>query len=137
MRRRVLISTSLLSLLAVAPLDGVAAGQDNPFERGEKDRFSISLGTFVANFDTVLRLDSAELGVGTTIDLEDDLSYPRDRTDTRLDGYVRLGRKHRLEFGALILDRNKSTVTSRRIQFGEEVYDVGASVDSEFRNRVL
>lgn len=126
--RYLLLLTSLLLALPVHAVDEAKYNE----RRGIKDRVFISIGGFQPNFETTAQLDSETLGAGTLFSFEDDLALESDTFVARLDGYFRFGRKHRLEFGYVDLSRNGSAALVQQIQFGDELYDVDAIVDSSF-----
>ncbi len=69
-----------------------------------KDIFAVSLGGFLVDYDTTVRLES----------------------------YWRFAPKHRLDFGSLRLRRSHSRIIDRQIGWGDLVFPVNAQVDSEF-----
>jgi hypothetical protein len=115
----------------------VAADEENPFERGTKDVFSVSLGGFFMNFNTSAKLDPDAGGEGTDIDLENDFDLDPRITRGRLDGYWRFARKHRVDFGGYLFDRSNSRVLDKEIVFGDTTYDVGAELDTKFRTSLF
>ena len=123
--RYLLIRVTLIPLvLALAPL-GVAA------ELGS-ERFVISLGAFITDRDTSTRVDSNTLGRGTTVVLEDDLGLDSSQTVFRLDGHVRTAERHRINFSVFDLSRDSTRTIDQDIQFGDEVFSVNTSIDSNF-----
>ena len=98
-------------------------------------RFRLEAGAFASFFNTNVRLGSERLGVGTEIDLEDDLGFDARKFDFRGSGYYRLGRRHRLSFGYVNLSRSSNAVLDEEIEFGDEVFPVDAEVESEFRTQ--
>ena len=129
---RALLGAPLVVVLFVAGAGAALAGAgSNEFERGTKDVFSISLGGFLMGFDTKARLGSRELGVGTEIDLEDDLGFNKDQNRVRLDGYWRFARKHRLEFAGYFFRSDKERFAEEQIQWGDNVYDLSAGLRSK------
>jgi hypothetical protein len=96
-------------------------------------RLFIGLGGFVAFFDTNLRVDSEELGIGTEIDLEKDLGFNNRKLDFRGLGYYRLGRRHRLTFGYFTMSRNSTATIDEDIQFGDTVFPIDTDVEAYFR----
>lgn len=116
--------TLILPVLALAPL-GVAA--ELGFER-----FVISLGAFITDRDTTTRLDSSTLGRGTTIVLEDDLGLDSTQTVIRVDGYVRITERHRLDFSVFDLSRESRSTIDQDIQFGDDVFPINSTVNTSF-----
>ena len=58
-----------------------------------EDRIFVSLGGFnTPNIQSQLRIDPKDIGIGTIIDLEDDLNLEKSVSVLRLDGYFRLSK---------------------------------------------
>ncbi len=112
---------------------GIAAqtGQGS-FERygGIADHVNIRGGLLFTGHTTLARVDSESLGAGTLVDLENDLGLASSTRDLRVDGYVRLGRRHQLRAGYIRLDRGAGVLLQRQIQWGEELFDVNVGVTS-------
>ncbi len=106
------------------------------FDRGSKDNFSISLGTFLINFDTRASLSSDTLGKGTDINFENDLGLTSNQNRTRLEGYWRFARKHRLDFAGYFYSRTADRALSRQITWGDVVYDAGVEMHSEIKSQL-
>jgi len=116
---------------AVITLASPAAAQSYGDVKGMDERFRLDLGGFFQKFDTTLRLDSATLGQGTEINLEDDLGQESNKTTFRASGYWRFGRHGRFDFGVLTIARSATRTISKDIQFGDHVYRAGATLDSK------
>jgi hypothetical protein len=88
--------------------------------------------------NTELSVDPANpaLPGGDRIDAEDDLGLDRDLSLVRVDGYYRLGRKHRLQFGYFTLKRDAVRTIDRDITFGDTTFQINAQVESEFKNSI-
>jgi hypothetical protein len=104
----------------------------------EDTKAKISVGYFLPRMDTEFRLDPANpaLGPGTPIDLEDDLGLDRDLALGRVDGYYRLGRKHRIQFGYFSLEREAQRVIDRPITIGDNTFIINGQVDSSLKNTI-
>ncbi len=98
-------------------------------------RFRISAGAFATFFGTTLRLDGEN--IGTEIDLEDDLGFDTKRFDFRTDGFLRLGRRHRIAFGYFNLSRNSRKVIDERIEFGDDVFDIDTEITADFKTEFV
>jgi hypothetical protein len=120
--------------VALALLTGIPAFADEHFDRGSKDKFLMSVGTYLINFDTKASLDSATLG-GTDVNFENDLGLTSNQTRLRLEGYWRFARKHRLDFGGYFYTRKADRLIDQQIQWGDVLYDVGAEIHSEINTR--
>ncbi len=147
--RRCMGSSPVKTLLAGALLVGVvppAMAQDEGAEEAREEevpeepnrlypRFRISAGTFGVFFGTKLRVDGEN--IGTEIDLEDDLGFDTRRFDFRTDGFLRLGRRHRIRFGYVLLSRKSSKVIGKRIEIGVNVFDVDTEITADFRTEFV
>jgi hypothetical protein len=115
---------------AVFTLATPALAQSYSDVKGMDERFRLDIGGFFQKFDTTLRLDSAALGTGTTINFEDDLGQPTNRTSLRVSGYWRFGQHARFDFGVITWSRSNTHTITKDIEFGDHVYHAGATVDS-------
>ena len=122
MRRSLVLAATLATLGLVTP----AQAQSD-------ERWGLDLGWFTTSFNTELRLDSEELGLGTTIDLEDDLGLDSDRADFRLRGYYRFNPRHGIQLGYTRWKRSAERVIDREIQWGDEIYVVNTRVATDLR----
>jgi hypothetical protein len=129
---------SILACLCLGVFGSSFAASRKVYSPGgdKEDRFSISLGGFLVRFDTKARVDSDTLGVGTEIDLENQTALKRSDTDLMLDGRLRLGRRHYLDFEAKFFSRRASTTIDEEIQFEDEIFDIDADVSTKFDNDV-
>ncbi len=105
--------------------------------KGMDERLRMDFGGFFMNFDTTVRLDPSGGGSGTEISFEDDLGMDDEKATFRLDGYWRFGRHGRVDFGYLTMRRRNENTLSRQIVWGDQVYDVGASVDTSSKVDVV
>jgi hypothetical protein len=129
----IVTATSLLA----NPVSGQApetatSSQQGAFERfgGVADRFNVRGGPFFASHDTRARVDSETLGIGTLVNLEDDLGLQSSTRTGRIDGYVRLGRRHQIRGGFISLRRGANVRLQRQVQWGSEVFNVDVGVES-------
>ncbi len=103
----------------------------------EETKAKISLGYFLPRMHTELRLDPANPPPsGDPVDMEDDLGLDRDLSLVRVDGYYRLGRKHRLQFGYFSLEREAQRVIDRSITIGDNTFIINGQVDSNLKNTI-
>ncbi len=117
-----------LAIALLASHSALAQGED-----ARRPRFEIAAGAFFTSSDTGLRVDSNVLGLGTRLDLEDDLGFDRDDTAARVDAIWRLGsrRRHRLDASYFRLSREARRVIDREIQFGDRVYQLNADIRAD------
>jgi hypothetical protein len=114
------------------PIAGAAA--DELPERWK--RAELAVGAYLATFGSDLRVDSDDLGAGTDIDLEDTLDLDDELASFWVNGYWRFFDRHRLEFTYYDLSRDGRRSLDEDVQFGDQTFEVGASVDSEIEFRV-
>jgi len=109
-----------------------AQSRQGSFERygGIADHVNIRGGLLFVEHSTLARVDSEALGAGTLVDLENDLGLAASTRDLRIDGYVRLGRRHQLRAGYIRLDRGADVQLQRQIQWGDELFNVNVAVTS-------
>lgn len=98
----------------------------------EWKRFSLGLGAqLIADMNTTMRVDSPTLGVGTEVDLEDDLGVDDSLFLGRMDAEWRFARRHALDFSLFKLGREGTRVIDRDLQIGDVVFPLNAEVESE------
>ena len=117
------VGVALVVLVAVAGPAGAA--------EGNWARFKINVGALFTDFDTSVQVGGA-VGAGTTIDLEDDLGLDDDDAALFAAVHWRFARKHSLTMGYFSLDRDGRENITRQIEFGDEVFDIGADLESFF-----
>jgi hypothetical protein len=98
----------------------------------------INVGYFLPRMNTEFRLDPANpaLPPGDLIDAENDLGLDRDLSLARVDGYYRLGRKHRLQFGYFTLEREAQKVIDKEITYGDRTYQLNALLETHLENTI-
>jgi hypothetical protein len=120
-------------------LAGAAAfGQDTSYDPSTfpfVHRFGLSLGGYAQIFSTRASL-SSDYGSGSEVDLEEDSGLPRRRQNFRLEGYYRLGQRHRLDFGFYYWTRGASRTLDTTIEWGDVSYDVGATLSTSLDTQV-
>ena len=130
----------LLALLipAAAPVraQAVVSAEDREAIRGIPDRWGLTVGGFWQTFDTTARLDG-ETGQGTEIDFEKDLGTDSKATSFGLAGFYRFSGHHRLDFAYVPWSREHSKSIDRQIDWGDVVYDVGATITTKVKTQML
>lgn len=123
---------AFLTTVMTAPVT-VAMADEMP---GRWKRAELSVGAYLVTFGSDVRADSDDLGRGTKIDLEDQLDLDDEIVAYRVDGYWRFFNRHRLELGYYDVSRDGERTLDEQIQFGDEVFDAGVTVESDFDFRV-
>jgi opacity protein-like surface antigen len=119
-------ATRLVAAALVLPLATAALASAQSADPG----FELSVSYYEPSFDTQVRLDSEALGVGTTLDLEDDLGVEGDLQELRAELAIRLGQRFRLVVDHVALDRTGSASIAQTVQFGDVVYAGNAELDA-------
>lgn len=94
--------------------------------------WEFSLGGFLMTHDASLRVDSNTLGIGTEIDMENDLGFDKSLNTFRFDANWRFLPRHRASFSVYRYSRDATRTINREIQFGDEVFVINTTVASEF-----
>jgi hypothetical protein len=126
-RRSVYVVAIIIAVLVFnAPVS--AADEQLP------DRFMLRLGGYaVGNAETIVRLDSNKLPVGTHIDYSENLGGETSTTAGRLDVLYRFNDKHGVGFSWYALKFNGSRSLDRDINWGDQTFPINARVDSEIK----
>ncbi|MEZ5990456.1 MAG: hypothetical protein R3F30_15350 [Planctomycetota bacterium] len=131
---------ALLGLLALLPACGALVV---PMAEGARyapcldHTFEVSGGLqLFSEFDTKLRVDSEVLGLGTTIDLEDDLGFNKTSNVARFDMGLALSESSRLDFSIFNLTRGAEHRLERDIQIGDKLFQINWDVHSAIRTTV-
>jgi hypothetical protein len=94
------------------------------------DRFSVSLGVFIADRDTRTRVDGSVPDSGTEVDLEGDLGFEKSDSVFRIDGYYRFSEKHRIDFSGFDLSRTGSKQIDEEFVWDGELYPIDIQVNA-------
>jgi hypothetical protein len=95
-------------------------------------RFMLDVGGFFPTLSTKARLDSPTLGRGTEISFEDDLDFS-DREALVFGQFTaRLATRWRLQLDYIDLSRSTTKTLERQIEWGDDVYEIGATVGAYF-----
>jgi hypothetical protein len=100
---------------------------DSPWKR-----LTLKAGWYYPIQDTNIRLDgTGPFGLGTEIDLEDDLDLKEDVTSYRIDAEWRFFDRHRLNFSFFDLSRDATSTLNKQITIpGGPTFGIGATVES-------
>jgi hypothetical protein len=131
MRHHLISSSRRLAMLAVlAMLCGPAVSQD--VSSALTDTFHVSLGTFIVDTDTQLRLDGEGGEQGRQIDWEKSFGEG-DVNRFRVDAYWRLADRHKLRALVFSSSRSASRTFAEDIEWGGETYPASATVEGEMK----
>lgn len=128
-----------LAVLCPMVLPAVARGQsDDVYTRwgGMRDRFHINAGASFVGHDTfaLLRPSGSDL---PGVDIERQTGVPDSTSDFRMEGYLRLGKRHRLVLGYLEMNRDSVNRLTGQIEWEDEVFPIDAQVATVWDTRVL
>jgi hypothetical protein len=127
----------IAAVLAVAgglPAFGEADDSAVAERRVISDKWVLQLGSYLSDFRTDASVGSGGL-IGSFIRFEDDLNVDDAKSFGRIDGFYRFNRKHAIGFGYWATNRRGRVEIDEQIEFQDFVFDVGASVGSEFDTR--
>jgi len=99
--------------------------------------FTIKLGGYVPLYDTNIRVEgTGGLGLGTEIDLENDLNLDEDLFSYRIDAQWRFFDRHRLNFSFFDLTRDATTLLGRDVTIDDKTFFLGTTIASEWEHKV-
>ena len=131
-RGKALSAVYLAAFVIVGALASAPARSQARYEEHDTlERFYLRLGGFnQRDIDSTLRIDSKILGLGTIVDLENDLAMEDEVTVARIDGFYRFNKRHRLGWTWYRTRREGTAIAVRDIQIGDEIFPVGAEINS-------
>lgn len=100
-----------------------------------RPRFELRLDFARPTYDSSVRLDARQLGIGTELDLEGELGLDDQSEQLTGGAILHLGRRSRLAFDYSASDREGSAVVGREIRFGNVVYRADARLDAAMESR--
>jgi hypothetical protein len=116
-----------LAALGLLVVPGMADAQER--HRGQDERGSLLFSAFHSDPSTTVRLD-APSGRGTEIDLENDLGLEKTTTVARLDGYLWLRGRGRLDFSMFRFSRSATRQIDRTLEFGDREFPIDTAVST-------
>jgi hypothetical protein len=128
-RRWLIIPVAVLVFCA-----GPACAQEKPEWRSWPmgQRVGIKFGSFFANMETEVRVDSSDGTFGTGISFERDLGLDDSKTRPMASAYWRFAKKHRLNFYYFNLDRSGDSISSVNIRFGDQTFQANLPLQAFF-----
>ena len=124
-------NNNILVLLAFLILAPASSQADDWIKQGE-ETLTFGLGAFLPAFNTILRVDNQTVGAGDSIDLEDDLGLKEDESVFWVGGTWRFADRHRLGVSYFSFKRDASATALRDLEIGDEIYPIGAALETEF-----
>lgn len=96
------------------------------------DKFNLRLEGSWLSTSTSIRLDSEQLGRGTTLDFEDDLDLDANQTIPSLSFDWQIAKRHKLGVRWQDLGRDSTSAALEEIQWGDEIIPVDADISLGF-----
>ena len=96
------------------------------------DRWSIGVGYFVPNLDTLLVVTDADGNAGTAISFEKNLGLDDQQATGLFAVDWRFAKRHGLSYRYFALDRSATTTSSVSIGIGDNIFDVDLPIQSYF-----
>jgi len=122
--RSCLIGVIFASVLCATAVPGFAQRSYEPLF----DKFNLQIeGSWVA-IDTSIRLDSPALGLGTTLNFENDLGLASDKTIPTLAFQWQIAKRHRVGVRWQDIDRASTAQALTEIQWGDQTIPIDASI---------
>ena len=122
---------SLFAMAAVAEDQDLALTAEYPGPNLITDTFMATLGVFILNSETTVRLDGAAGEVGTDFDWEENFG-DSDGSRFRVDGAWRFADRHKVRGMWFNFSRNRSTEFNEEVDWGDVTFPVDVTVDGLF-----
>lgn len=119
-------------LLIVVALGLAAPGEAQREYEPLFDKFNLKFEGSWIGLKTEIRLDSETLGLGTTLNFEEDLSLESGKAIPTLAFEWQIARKHRLGVRWQKVTRDSSAQALTEIQWGDEIIPVDANITLAF-----
>jgi opacity protein-like surface antigen len=129
-----MIMKKLTCLLVAACIFAVFCGPALADEQAKElpwNRAALYIGAGVQFFDSSW-LDNGPFNVGTTVDFEDTLGLDEARFQWYAWGYYRIAPRHKIDVAFVDLSRDNTETIKETIEIGDEVFDVGTRVKTDF-----
>lgn len=140
-RKLFLLSTTSLALTTLsaqtqnAPAATAPASEPAPAVTSspETDKFTIRLGAFLlSDIKTTLSLSDSNGNPGDSVDFEKSLGGDDSVNVFRLDGDWRFATNHKVQLAVFDISRSASRTLSAEINWGDQVYPVAATINTNF-----
>jgi len=133
-------SSIILIIIAAIPQMAFSQVADSTQSKADSwDRFSVSLGGFLASYNSGITFGSQQLGVGIQINIEDALGIQASQFAFRGNATYNFGktRKHSATLGYFGIIRNSKKVLEEEIDYDGEIFPIGTELTSEFNLTIL
>jgi hypothetical protein len=124
---------SVCTLLALLVMLFVATPAWPDFD----ERYSLTVGGSLTEFDTKLRINSRDGSIDNEIDIEDELGFDSEVGLGWINGKWRIADRHRLSLLYIPIRRTAELTTSNDIDVGGNTIKAGAFLDSSVKTHVF
>lgn len=138
-KRFFLFNAVLVALLSGSPVSAESQEEAGPRADGELfslNDFTFRVGLYDISSSTKIRVDGVGGLIGTTINLENDLNLDERKSTSYLSVGWRVSGRHHLELEQFNLSRDGLQTLTAEIEFGDQVFEVNATVDSFFNTNI-
>jgi hypothetical protein len=128
-----------ISTILIASIFGGFSGSAWSAEKEPvRDRWQVNAGVFfIYDAETVIRLDSTNGLLGTTLSSSRDLGMDKDDTTGKISGQYRFNNHHSIRTDWYILERSGQKNIDIDINFGEEFFQANTDVISQFDTQIF
>ena len=125
-----------LFLLSGHILFSTLAFAEGGIKPGE-EKFTLSAGVFLPTFNTKVTVNNSDLDLGSEIDVENDLGLKEDETVFWFGGTWRFAPRHRVGVAYFQFKRDATKTLLTDLEIGDEIYEAGATLESEFKLQTI
>jgi hypothetical protein len=134
--RQIVAAAGLFAIAVALPVDLRAEDADTDGRKFRLSDFTFRVGFYDISSNTVVRLDGNGGNIGTTLSFENDLNLDSKKSTFYGAFSWRMSGRHFLEVEQFRLARSGLQTLTAEIEFGDDVFEFGATVDSYFDTRV-
>jgi len=124
---------SVCSLYVVLGLLATATPARSDFD----ERYELTVGGAVTEFDSSLRINSRDDSIDNEIDFEDDLGFDNEVRLAWINGRWRIADRHRLSLLYLPIKRTTELTTSKDLDVGGNIIKAGAFLGASVKTQVF
>jgi hypothetical protein len=133
---QILAAAGLFALAFALPVELRAEDAETEGRKFNFRDIVFRVGWYSISSNTVVRLDGNNGNLGTTLSLENDLNLDDEKSTFYGAIGWRLSGRHYMEVEHFRLARSGLQTLTAEIKFGDDVFEIGAKVDSYFDTRV-
>lgn len=117
-----------------------ASASEDKYERNDwrRDRFYFNVGGLFLTHDTVDELNARDFPLGTVIDWEDTFGLAETTSSFRVEGHIKVAKRHRFRFSYFKTNRAADEVLiDEELQWGDITIPVDVRINSVYDTRVI